>query len=138
MYSSSFRDLPSPSGSLSQLSQLTIQIHTAALDLNGYDLFFGSENAAYAVEGAEAMLGILQNLLRGPQPEVVLGCRETRHDFRNKLAVVKGFSDLMRMDLPPSHPAGIVLDRLSERCLTFSALLDRFRPGHGEPQVLAS
>jgi len=138
MVSSSFREVAPAVGSLSQLSQLTIQIHTTALDVNGYELFFGSESASYAIEGAEAILAIMQNLLRGPEPEVALGCREIRHDFRNKLAVVKGFGDLMKMDLPPSHPAGIVLDRLGERCTAFAALLDRFRPGNALPRLLAS
>jgi len=74
------------------------------------------------------MMAALQEVLRSSEPETQLGGREIRHDFRNKLAVVKGFSDLMKMDLPESHSALMLLQRLTERCTRFSILLDSFAP----------
>jgi len=113
---------------LSQLSQLTIQIHSAALDLTSYESFFGAENIGYVLEGAQSMMAALQEILRSSDPEVLLGGREVRHDFRNKLAVVRGFGDLMKMDLPESHSSLMLLHRLTERCTRFSTLLDSFAP----------
>ncbi len=113
---------------LSQLSQLTIQIQTTAADLTNYECFFGAENIGYITQGADEMMCALQTVLSGGEPESKLGERETRHDFRNKLAVVKGFGDLMKMDLPQSHAAFMLLQRLTERCTRFSTLLDSFAP----------
>ncbi len=135
MYPSGFRDASFPSAPISQLSQLTIQIHTAAIDLNRYETYFGSESIGYAIQGAESMLHSLQGLMGSTDPETLLGSRDTRHDFRNKLAVVKGFGDLMKMDLPDGHPALYTLDRLTERCTQFSILLDRFRSGTGSGEA---
>lgn len=139
MYCFSLPDPALQANPLSQLSQLTIQIHTAAIDLSGYESYFGSESVGYVLQGAEAMMGALQSVLGSDAPETKLGERETRHDFRNKLAVVKGFGDLMKMDLPESHAALIILQRLSERCMRFSALLDAFAPsGLAQSYRLAS
>ena len=126
MYCFPQNETPLFANPLAQLSQLTIQIHSAALDLTSYESFFGAENTGFVLEGAQSMMVALQDILRSSEPETLLGGREIRHDFRNKLAVVKGFSDLMKMDLPESHSSLMLLHRLTERCTRFSTLLDSF------------
>jgi hypothetical protein len=119
MHHSAANEPPYQSNPISQLSQLTIQIQSTALDLSNYECFIGSENIGFIMEGTEQMMFALQNVLGGPNPEGKLGERETRHEFRNKLAVIK-------MDLPQNHAAFLPLQRLSERCTRFSAVLDGF------------
>jgi hypothetical protein len=126
MHHSAANEPPYQSNPISQLSQLTIQIQSTALDLSNYECFIGSENIGFIMEGTEQMMFALQNVLGGPNPEGKLGERETRHEFRNKLAVIKGFGDLIKMDLPQNHAAFLPLQRLSERCTRFSAVLDGF------------
>lgn len=139
MHHSSNTESSFQSNPISQLSQLTIQIQTTALDLSNYACFSGSENIEFILQGAAEMMATLQTVLGGANPEGKLGERETRHDFRNKLAVVKGFGDLIKMDLPQSHGAYLPLQRLSERCTRFSAILDSFAPsGLAQAYRLAS
>lgn len=127
MYCPPPNETPFYANPLSQLSQLTIQIHTTAVDLAGYETLFGTDTIGFIVDGSESMMSALQDVLRTSAPESALGERETRHDFRNKLAVVKGFGDLLKMDLPESHSAVPLLHRLTERCSRFSAILDSFK-----------
>lgn len=64
--------------------------------------------------------------------------RDQRHDLRNHVAVVKGFSDLILMDLPWGHSARPELDDLSAKCTKFVHLLDEHRTAFPGAKALAS
>lgn len=53
--------------------------------------------------------------------------RDRRHDLRNHVAVVKGFCDLILMDLPRQHSARPQLEDLSGKAMDFVRLLDEHR-----------
>ncbi len=123
--------MSSSDNALHQLSQLTVQIQSASQDLVGYEIFFGEDNVDYVQSGAESMMAAIQGLLADDNGVNLLADREIRHDLRNKVAVVKGFSDLMKMDLPESHSANGMLERLTSRCSEFIVILDRVKSEEG-------
>ena len=115
---------------LRRLSQLAIQIQAGAQDLIGYELFFGEENIGYVHTGANSMLDSVHNLMRSAVESETgnpLLSQDARHDLRNQVAIVKGFADLMKMDLPTNHPARTMLDRLTERSTDFVEILDQIK-----------
>ncbi len=109
-----------------QLNQLSLQILAESDGLTGYEPIFGQENVDYLRSGSHAMAGTLSELSHATGPEVFqqLKCREFRHTLRNRLAVVKGFADLMKMDLPANHSGYAVLSRISNHCREIQDLLD--------------
>ncbi len=116
--------------SLRRLAQLAIQVQTGARELIGYELLLGDENVGYVHTGACSMVDSIQNLMRteaaadGDNP---LFSQDVRHDLRNQVAVVKGFSDLMRMDLPVNHTVHHMLERLTLRTAEFVEILDSIK-----------
>ena len=103
-------------------------VQTDAQALIGFELYFGEENIGYVHFGANSMLESIHNLMReslsSPDNGNLLLDREIRHDLRNRVAVVKGFSDLMRMEAPDDHPSARVLDQIIGRSREFVDLLD--------------
>ncbi len=117
---------------LYQLWNLSAQIQQTAEHLPQYQQQLGEEHIAYV---REASYGILQSLHGMMQSCVAMATegktvvnpledREGRHDMRNQIAVVKGFSDLMMMDVDRSHPAMQVLDHLRTLSDQYCSLLD--------------
>lgn len=113
---------------LRDLAQVAIQVQADAQNLIGHELLLNEENIGYVRFGASSLLESVHNLMRSslqPQsPGEPLLDREIRHDLRNKVAVVKGFSDLMRMDSPEDHQVSRVLDGIIERSRQFVEVLD--------------
>ena len=113
---------------LRKLSELASQIRTHAQDLAGYELILGDENIFYAQSGADTVTETIQNLLRASfassSSDSPLFTREVRHDLRNHIAVVKGFSDLMMMDVPPEHPSVATLQQVLASARDFVEVLD--------------
>ena len=60
--------------------------------------------------------------------------QEIRHDLRNKVAVVKGFSDLMLDDAPDGHPSIQVLDQIVARSRQFVGVLDQAKAEASEDE----
>lgn len=115
--------------SLRDLAQVAIQVQADAQALIGFELYFGEENIGYVQFGSNSMLESIHNLMReslsSPKNGNLLLDREIRHDLRNRVAVVKGFSDLMRMEAPDNHPSAEVLDKIINRSRDFVDMLDR-------------
>ncbi|MFT5467501.1 MAG: signal transduction histidine kinase [Verrucomicrobiales bacterium] len=114
--------------SLRDLAQVAIQVQADAQALIGFELYFGEENIGYVHFGANSMLESIHNLMRESLKSAKNGNllldREIRHDLRNRVAVVKGFSDLMRMEAPDDHPSAEVLDQIIKRSRHFVDMLD--------------
>lgn len=131
---------------LRQLAQLSIQVQTEAKELVGYELLLGEENISYVHSGAASMVETIQNLIRtssGASDANPLVSQDVRHDLRNQVAVVKGFTDLMRMDLPEEHSAQTMLGDLSAKTKEFVEVLDSIKMqveigGGEEPLQMAS
>ncbi|MEM1294207.1 MAG: hypothetical protein AAGH89_02510 [Verrucomicrobiota bacterium] len=116
---------------LRQLAQLSIQVQTGAKDLVGYELLLGEENISYVHSGAESMVETVQNLIRccgsnGSEGNPLMS-QDVRHDLRNQVAVVKGFTDLMKMDLPAEHTVQSMLGGLSSKTKEFVEVLDSIK-----------
>ena len=129
-----------PVQTVRQIAQLAVLIQAATCDLSGYEIFFGPENVSYIREGADKMVCVMGEVLasggeRGPDMN-----REQRHDLRNHVAVVKGFCDLILMDLPWEHSARFDLESISGQCKEFVRLLDEHRTATSgmEFQAMAS
>lgn len=114
---------------LRELAQIAIQVQSDAQQLIGFELYFGEENIGYVHFGANSILESIHNLMReslsSTSDDNLLYDQEIRHDLRNKVAVVKGFSDLMRMDVPDAHPSSPVLDQIIGRSVEFVDVLDQ-------------
>jgi hypothetical protein len=131
----------SPIQTVRQLAQLAVFIQASASELSGYEMFFGAENVSYIREGAGRMVRMVGEAL-GTSLEKGPGMnKEQRHDLRNHVAVVKGFSDLILMDLPSEHSARYQLEELSRKCMEFVRLLDEHRAltaaSGSEPRAMA-
>ncbi len=115
---------------LRQLAQISIQVQTGAKELVGYELLLGEESISYVHSGAASMVESIQNLVRNSagSPDVnPLFSQDVRHDLRNQVAVVKGFTDLMRMDLPEEHSVQEMLGDLSSKTKEFVEVLDSIK-----------
>lgn len=129
-----------PVQTVRQIAQLAVLIQAATIDLSGYEIFFGPENVGYIREGADKMVRLMGEVLAGDGERGPDMNREQRHDLRNHVAVVKGFCELILMDLPWEHSARPELESISEQCREFVRLLDEHRSAtHGkEIQAMAS
>lgn len=86
---------------LPALRQLAVQMQQLGDHLPPFSAVLGAENVAYVRDTSVAMVRKLDELsTKGGNP---LQDKDVRHDLRNQVAVVKGFSDLMRMELPAGH-----------------------------------
>jgi len=116
---------------LHELAQVATQIQSGVEDLSGYKPLLGDENVNYVEEGTHNMMNrvhsIMRDIITKADDDNPLFCRDIRHDLRNQIAVVKGFSELIRLDLPNSHVASSTLDRISKRSREFVAILDEAR-----------
>lgn len=117
---------------LHQLAGLAQQMQQHAAELPPYTSEFGDEHIGYVVESSASILSKLQNMMQSclsaaapgtvaPNPMVN---KDIRHDMRNMIAVVKGFSELMQMDAGAGHPANGSLSTLRTLSDQFVSLLD--------------
>lgn len=122
-----------------ELAQIASQIQSGVTDLSGYKNLLGDENVNYVEEGATNMMSRVHSIVRatitGEDEDNPLFSRDVRHDLRNHIAVVKGFSELIRLDLPNSHVASACLDRISKRSRQFVEILDQARDRSEDPMT---
>ncbi len=116
---------------LRQLAQVTLQVQSEANELLGYELLLGEENISFVVIGAKSMVETVQNLMAssagGNGEENPLLSQDVRHDLRNQVAVVKGFSELMKMDLPSDHDMEGMLGSIGQLTRDFVEILDSMK-----------
>ena len=110
---------------LPTLRQLTVQMRQLGDHLPPFAGVLDPENIAYVRDTSTAIITVLDGL--AAQPGNPLEDREVRHDLRNQVAVVKGFSDLMMMDITPSHTVAPALKQLGALADQFVAQLDTVR-----------
>ena len=115
---------------LPSLKQLTIQMRQLGDHLPPYSGVLDPDNIAYVRDTSAALIGVLDGL--AAKPGNPLEDREIRHDLRNQVAVVKGFSDLMMMDLTPSHIVAPALKQIGMLADQFVAQLDSVKQESGE------
>jgi hypothetical protein len=114
---------------LPALRQLAVQMQQLGDHLPPFAAVLGADNVAYVRDSSGSLVRMVEELAgRGGNP---LQDKEVRHDLRNLVAVVKGFSDLMRMDLPASHAVSPSVRQLISLSDQFIAALDTVR-GPGE------
>lgn len=87
----------------------------------------------YIREGAAKMVWVAGEALAHMHEPASCLSKEKRHDLRNHAAVVKGFSDLILMDLPVAHSARPQLEDLAAKCMEFVHLLDEHRDAASGP-----
>jgi len=110
-----------------QIAQLSVLLQSAAHELSDFAVFFGAENVSHIRTGAADLVRASGGLLTAHTETGAGLSRDLRHDLRNHVAVVKGFADLILMDLPRNHSARGMLENLSRQSLDFVALLDQHR-----------
>ena len=117
---------------LHQLAGLAQQMQQHAAVLPPHAAEFGDEHIGYVVDTSASILEKLQNMMQscistatpGVEAPNPMASKEIRHDMRNLIAVVKGFSELMQMDASAGHPANNSLTTLRTLSDQFVALLD--------------
>ena len=118
--------------SIQQLAQLVQQMQQMAEYLPPFESILTQENIAFVHDGATDLAQKLHNMWQacitsvGPNGSAPnpLECKDLRHDLRNNVAVVRGFSDLMLMDVPTGHEVIPVLDHLRVLSDHFVSILD--------------
>lgn len=130
---------------LHQLWNLSSQIHQTSDYLPHHRALLGDEHIAYV---RDAALGMLQKLhammhscvsMSSNGQEIVnpLENKEERHDMRNQVAVVRGFSDLMLMDAPEGHQASQILEHLRNLADSYCSVLDQIKTTDEQVNVFA-
>ena len=117
---------------LHQLTGLTQQMQQHSTVLPPFTADFGAEHIGYVVDTSASILDKLQNIMQsclsaGSPIANPLENKEIRHDMRNLIAVVKGFSELMQMDVDASHPAYATLATLRTLSDQFVEVLDQIK-----------
>jgi len=110
---------------LPALRQLAVQMQQLGDHLPPFSSVLGAENVAYVRDTSGAMIRKLDELAKGDGNP--LQDKDVRHDLRNQVAVVKGFSDLMRMELPAGHAVVPSVRQLIAVSDQFIAALDTVR-----------
>ena len=114
---------------LPTLKQLTLQMRQLGEHLPPYAGVLDPDNIAYIRDTSAALIGVLDGLsVKSGNP---LGDRDVRHDLRNQVAVVKGFADLMMMDITPAHVVAPALKQLGVLADQFVAQLDSVKQESG-------
>ena len=132
--------------SLHQLAHLSQQIRQQASELPAYSRDFGGEHIRYVMDTSVSIGEKLRNIAQtclaaassGSAPINPLVNRDVRHDMRNLIAVVKGFSELMQMDISPGHPADTALRALCKMSDEFVIVLDQIKANSGEDMAAAA
>ena len=56
-----------------------------------------------------------------------------RHDFKNQLAIIRGFAEILVAEAPAGDPRRADLEEIHKAAVTALALLDRLFPSPGDP-----
>lgn len=120
------------SATLLQLRQLSTDLRGAGDLLAHGSAELGEDNVEFVVNAAVDLESIMNELTQRAGAENPLESRQLRHDLRNKVAIVKGFSDLMQMDASPSGPWAGILARLMDVSDKFVDLLDTVKDHSGQ------
>ncbi|MFT5465599.1 MAG: signal transduction histidine kinase [Verrucomicrobiales bacterium] len=131
---------------LHQLAGLTQQMQQHAALLPAHTAEFGDEHIGYVVDTSANILGKIQNLMQSCLNTVASGSiapnpmanKDVRHDMRNLIAVVKGFSELMQMDAAPDHPLYNTFSTLRTLSDQFVALLDDIKASSDDVSMAAA
>tara|TARA_R110002096_G_scaffold206192_10_gene392388 strand:- start:6255 stop:6581 length:327 start_codon:yes stop_codon:yes gene_type:complete len=105
----------------------------------------GDEHITYVREAAMGMLQKLHAMMHacvsmstnGQEVVNPLENKDERHDMRNQVAVVRGFSDLMLMDVPPGHQSAQILDHLRNLADSYCGVLDQIKSADEHVNVFA-
>ncbi len=120
---------------LHQLWNLSAQIQHTGDYLPPHRELLGDEHITYVRDAAVGMLQKLQAMMQhcvalattGQPVTNPLENKDERHDMRNQIAVVRGFSDLMLMDVPHGHQAGAILVHLRDLADHYCQVLDQIK-----------
>lgn len=107
---------------LPSLQQLTAQMRQLGEHLPPFTGVLDADNIAFVRYTSAAIVKSLETL--AAKPGNPLEDRDVRHDLRNQVAVVKGFADLMMMDIPSSHAVAPSLKQLGILADQFVTQLD--------------
>lgn len=115
---------------LHTLNQLALQICQRVQDLSTHSALLDPEQLTHISESAQAVKAGVDT-----SAGATLDNKETRHDIRNQLAVIRGFSDLLQLENPPSHPATPILEDLISYCDEMVTSLDALTEASGDHKV---
>lgn len=120
---------------MKELTHLAIRMKSVSEQLTGHELVLSDEGVSHINVASEDILQMLHNLTREAVTSDIspLLDREIRHDIRNRLAAVKGFADVMQMDLVEGHVTKPVLQEISGLGGRFDQVLDEVKEAASEP-----
>lgn len=126
---------------LMQLGQMAYQLQQLASQLSAHHHSLDAEFVGYVQEGSANLLNKLHELANRCVHEQnatdPLDDRRVRHDVKNIMAVPKGFTDLLIIDIEEGHPAVNTLLSIQDGLERFQHLLDENRPGVTQPCMLS-
>jgi len=99
---------------LQDLQQLANRILLGARSLTQFQDVLKDDQVKLVLDSAEDIIRQLEPALahNDPNSENPVETKKCRHDIRNQLAVIRGFTDLMAMECPDDHPAASLLEDL--------------------------
>jgi len=126
---------------LMQLGQMAYQLQQLSGQLSSHQHSLEAEFVGYVQEGSANLLNKLHELanqcMRESSGVDPLDDRRVRHDVKNLMAVPKGFTDLLLLDIQEANPAVSLLLGIQDGLERFQHLLDENRPGVTQPCVLS-
>lgn len=113
-----------PSSTLLHLCDLSTEIKNLSDLLASASADLGDDGVGFVMGSSADLHRSVSQLASERQGGNLLESRELRHDLRNKVAVIKGFCDLMCMDLAQGGHWARILSRLMELSDLFVSQLD--------------
>jgi len=112
------------SSKLHSLAEIASRIRASSFCLEHSDESLDPENVGFVVDTARSMDEQLNSSAESSDP---LQSKELRHDLRNLVSVIRGFSDLMRMEVTEGGPEAQALDEIVELSDRFVSELDQVK-----------
>ncbi len=101
---------------LQDLHQLAVRILSGARSLSQLLDVLNADQVKLVTDSAESIMEELKPALSHDTPGELnpIETKKCRHDIRNQLAVIRGFTDLMLMECPEDHAVCSTLEDLMD------------------------
>ncbi len=118
------------------LRLISVQIQQLGEHLSPFNAELGEDNTGHVRRTSASLLAALDEL--SARPGAPFEDREVRHDLRNQIAVVKGFAELMQLEVGMAHVVSPSLRQIVLLSDEFVAALNAVRsPAEGTSTLFA-
>lgn len=120
-------DPPSPAAA--RLDAIARELQDLGASLSPESAGLGPEHVRYITDTSQKMTAAFEEFRSHPEGWATLQSRGVRHDLRNHIGIIRGFCDLILLDLDSARPEEEQgLNRMIQLCEEFTAILETLNP----------